>query len=91
MEVRVHLLIGGRVQGVCFRMLTCDEAARRGITGWVRNRLDRTVEIMAEGEEDALQGFTSWCRVGPPQARVTDVDESLSDATGEFSSFRIRY
>jgi len=72
-------------------MLTCDEAARRGITGWVRNRMDRTVEIMAEGKEDALNGFISWCRVGPPHARVTDVDESVSEATGEFSSFRIRY
>ncbi|NQT94255.1 MAG: acylphosphatase [Lentisphaerae bacterium] len=91
MSMRAHLVVGGRVQGVCFRMLTCEEAVRRGITGWVRNRSDGTVEIVAEGEADALRGFVGWCRAGPSHARVMDVDESTSDATGEFRSFRIRY
>ncbi len=91
MNKRCHLLIEGRVQGVCFRMLACDEAVRRGITGWVRNRLDRTVEIVAEGEAGALNEFIGWGRVGPPHARVKDGEESVSDGTGEFRSLPIRY
>ncbi len=91
MKKRIHLVVEGRVQGVCFRMYTQEEAERLGLTGWVRNRHDGTVEAMAEGEEDVLADFLAWCRRGPPHARVTGVKEEHSEATGEFESFDITY
>jgi acylphosphatase len=50
-DARAHLIVKGRVQGVCYRMETEDVARRLNLTGWVRNRRDRTVEIVAEGEK----------------------------------------
>ena len=89
MKKRVHLIIRGRVHGVCFRMYTQEEAGRLGIAGWVRNRPDGSVEVTAEGEAGALDEMAAWCRHGPPHARVTAVDEDRSEATGEFQSFDI--
>jgi len=91
MNRRAHLVISGMVQGVCFRMYTCDEAMRLGITGWVRNCADGTVEVLAEGSEDILGEFVNWCRHGPSHARVTGFEKRYSDATGEFPSFRITF
>jgi acylphosphatase len=67
------------------------EAQRLGLTGVVRNLRDGTVEIVAEGDESALDAFLAWCRRGPSYARVTGVTEQYSDATGEFSGFEITY
>jgi acylphosphatase len=91
MKRRGHFFVSGRVQGVCYRMYACREAERLGVTGWVRNLPDGTVESVAEGEEDALAAFRDWCGRGPPHARVTRVEESYLDATGEFPDFRIAY
>ena len=88
---RVHLIVSGRVQGVCYRMYAVDEARRLGVTGWVRNLLDRTVEVVAEGEKQALGEFLDWCRNGPQFASVTGVKAEYSEATGEFESFEIVY
>lgn len=88
---RAHFIVHGRVQGVCYRMRASDEALRLGLTGWVRNRRDGTVEIVAEGDDKALSEFLAWCRQGPPHARVTDVDAEHSAATGEFGGFVIAY
>jgi acylphosphatase len=86
---RVQLLIRGRVQGVFFRAATQREARRLGITGWVRNRTDGSVEVLAEGEEDAVKELASWARVGPSAARVDSVDVRWRGYTGEFSEFSI--
>ncbi|MBN1674108.1 MAG: acylphosphatase [Kiritimatiellae bacterium] len=91
MNRRVHLLISGRVQGVCFRMYTQNEAQQLGVAGWVRNRDDGRVEVVAEGDEPALAGFVDWCRHGPPYAQVTRFEESYSQPIGEFDGFRVRY
>lgn len=89
--MRAHVIVRGRVQGVCYRMSAQDEAGRMGLTGWVRNQMDGSVEIMAEGRSGDVREFLLWCREGPPAAHVTHVEDSYSDATGEFSSFRITY
>jgi acylphosphatase len=89
MVQRVHCRITGRVQGVCYRLYAREEAARRGLTGWVRNRSDGSVEAVAEGDEQGLEDFVRWCREGPPAARVADVVAEYSEAAGEFRGFLI--
>jgi acylphosphatase len=91
MRRRVHLVIHGLVQGVFYRASTRDAAVRRGLTGWVRNLPDGSVECVAEGEEGALQALVAWCHDGPPGARVERVVEQWSDATGELDRFRVTY
>ena len=71
-----RLRITGRVQGVGFRYAMQDEAARRAINGWVRNRSDGSVEALLQGEADAVEALTAWARHGPRGARVTDVHAS---------------
>lgn len=67
------IVVNGRVQGVFFRALTKEMAIQLGIKGFVRNESDGSVYIEAEGEEDALREFISWCRKGPTRAIVLDV------------------
>lgn len=71
-----HLRIRGRVQGVAYRESMCREAARLGVRGWVRNRLDGSVEAVIEGETAALEAILAWVHRGPPAAQVTAVEVS---------------
>jgi len=89
--VRAHVFVSGRVQGVFFRSETQDEAIRRSLTGWVRNILDGRVEAVFEGEKENVERLIEFCRRGPHGARVTRVDVSWENYTGEFKGFRIRY
>jgi len=91
LKVRAQVLISGRVQGVFFRSETQDEAVRHGLTGWVRNLPDGRVEAVFEGEKDRVDALIEFCRRGPPGARVTKVEVTLSDYKGEFKSFSIHY
>ena len=86
---RVQLIVRGRVTGVFFRAAAQREARRLGITGWVKNRPDGGVEILAEAEEEAVKEMISWAQRGPSAARVEDVDIRWRGYTGEFSDFRI--
>jgi acylphosphatase len=86
---RVSLRIRGKVQGVFFRESTRVEATRLGLKGWVRNRADSSVEAVAEGEPAALEEFIRWCHRGPQAARVTDVERTDSEPTGEFRAFHV--
>lgn len=85
---RVHLVVSGRVQGVCFRLYTVREAKRLGLSGWVRNLRSGDVEVLAEGDEAALKDLERWCRKGPAHAVVTDVVSRYGDPSGEFGDFR---
>jgi acylphosphatase len=87
MKRRVRLQISGVVQGVSFRWSMEREARRLGVSGWVRNRRDGSVESVAEGDEAILKELIEWAHEGPPGARVTNVESEWSDATGEFSRF----
>lgn len=87
---RVHILVSGKVQGVFYRATTKEVADRLGLTGWVRNLPDGRVEIVAEGEEDALKNLISWCWEGPPLARVDNVEVRWEPYRGEYDSFSVR-
>jgi len=68
-----HVIIEGRVQGVAFRWATRDKALELGVRGWVRNRIDGSVEAHCEGPESALEPMLAWLHEGPRMARVTGV------------------
>lgn len=88
---RFHASISGRVQGVGFRYHARETARDLGITGYVRNRSDGTVEVLAEGEEGALRQFLSWLHTGPRLARVENVDTNWESFEGDFETFGVRY
>ena len=75
-----HLLIRGRVQGVGFRYSMAHEARRLGLSGWVRNRREGTVEAVIAGEAEALATLLAWTRRGPPAAHVEHVTVTLTPA-----------
>jgi len=87
---RLHIQVYGRVQGVGFRYTCCREARALGLTGWVRNRPDDSVEIVAEGSPAALETFGDWCRHGPTYAEVEQVLIASEPARGEYQTFEIR-
>lgn len=86
---QVHLLVRGRVQGVFFRASTQREARRLGLTGWVKNRSDGVIEILAEGEEEEIKELIGWTNRGPSAARVDAVDVRWRSYTGQHADFRI--
>jgi acylphosphatase len=73
MAERIHVVVTGLVQGVGFRYFVQARAIKHGVGGWVRNLDDGSVELLAEGEADALDAFLDAVRVGPRAARVTDL------------------
>ena len=78
-----HLLIEGLVQGVGYRAAMRSEAERLGVTGWIRNRADGSVEAVAQGPADLLERFVARARLGPPAARVTAVHVTVARAEHE--------
>jgi len=86
----LHALISGTVQGVFFRAGAQEEALRLGLTGFVMNRPDGSVELVAEGERKALEDLLSWCLRGPSGAVVRDVEFVWEEAQGAFSDFEIK-
>lgn len=69
-----HLVVHGTVQGVFYRTSAEQEARRLRVAGWVRNRSDGTVELVAEGDDEAVDALVRWAHQGPPHATVTGVD-----------------
>ncbi|RJP87638.1 MAG: acylphosphatase [Desulfobacteraceae bacterium] len=87
----VHVMIRGRVQGVCFRMETRKAAIQVNVRGWVKNRPDGAVEGVFEGTPENVEALINWCRRGPRMASVSDVVVRDLDYTGEYEDFSIRY
>ena len=90
-NIRAHLMISGRVQGVFYRMETKSAADRIGVFGWVRNKRDGRVEVVVEGEKQKVEMLIQWCKTGPPAARVQDVDVAWEQHKGGFTSFEVTY
>ncbi len=90
MNIRVHVFISGKVQGVFFRSGTKEKAEELGVSGWVRNLADGRVEAVFEGEEGSVKRMIAWCRKGPEYARVDDVKVISENYTGEFKGFTLR-
>ncbi|HSD82888.1 MAG TPA: acylphosphatase [Anaerolineae bacterium] len=86
---RLHATVFGRVQGVSFRFYTRDTASELDLTGWVANRYDGSVEVVAEGPHVALDRLLEFLHQGPPMARVDLVQHEFFPATGEFKRFTI--
>ncbi len=89
MMVRMLITVTGRVQGVCFRYFTGQRAQALGVTGWVKNLPDSTVEGCFEGEESAVAALVEWCGHGPEEARVDQVTVVREEFSGEFQGFII--
>jgi acylphosphatase len=81
-RVCIRALVRGTVQGVFFRASTKSKADELGVTGWVRNRSDGSVEFLAQGEASAVNVLVEWARQGPPMACVTEL---VVDASGSMT------
>lgn len=90
-NLRAHVFISGRVQGVNFRWYTQRKAEELGLTGWVRNLHDGRVEAVFEGREQAVKNAVNWCHTGPPWAWVDKVDVKYEQPTGDFKRFRVTW
>ena len=88
---QLHAIVKGIVQGVNFRYYTQQRAGRLRLTGWVRNRPDGAVEVLAEGPRPALDQLLIFLQQGPPAASVTEVREEWAAATVQFKQFDIRF
>ena len=88
----VRVLISGRVQGVCFRACTRDQAQILNLSGWVRNLSDGRVEARFEGPPNIIDQMLEWCKVGAPASSVSDLEVSEeAPPTGNSKAFEIRY
>jgi acylphosphatase len=83
-----RLAIRGRVQGVFYRESMRREAGRLGVTGWVSNRRDGTVEAVVQGPAEAVEAIIAWARRGPEDAQVEAVE--VAEAEGDFFTFEKR-
>lgn len=88
---RFHAIITGVVQGVFFRSNTQRMASNLGLTGWVKNLDNGSVEVIAEGDEEVLKRLLEWLHQGPEDARVDSVKSEWLEPTGEFKEFSIQY
>jgi acylphosphatase len=85
-----QIRVSGRVQGVGYRVSLQDEASRRGVTGWVRNRRDGTVEALLQGPPAAIDAVIAWARRGPPGAQVDGLSETAAQPDAAHARFALR-
>ena len=85
----VHLIIIGKVQGVYYRASAKDMADSLGIRGWVKNAPGGHVEVLASGRPENIERFVTWCKNGPPRAKVAEVQITEKEEM-DFENFRIK-
>jgi len=90
-NIRAHLFVSGKVQGVFFRETVRKKAAKEEVTGWVKNLRDERVEAVFEGKESRVKKMVDWARSGPIWAKVDSLDVIWEDYKNEFKEFEIRY
>ena len=91
MTQRITLKIYGLVQMVMFRDFIQRKARKLGLVGWVKNKDDGTVRVVAEGEKDNLEKLISLCYNGPILSKVDKIDVDWQEPNGEFDEFEIKY
>lgn len=89
MPVQKNIIIKGYVQGVSYRKQTARVANNLGVSGWVRNVSNGSVEAVIEGEESAVDALISWCAFGPKRGRVEEVEIITSGAGNGYTGFSI--
>jgi acylphosphatase len=87
---QIRITVSGRVQGVGFRWSTKSEADLLGVKGYVRNLPDRTVEIVAQGHQAAVERLIAWSREGPPHSHVSNVEVTEQVAQSYYAEFTIQ-
>jgi acylphosphatase len=90
-RVRARIRVEGVVQGVYYRYSTRQKAEELGVSGWVRNHLDGSVECLAEGARDKVEALIQWCRHGPPGARVDRIQTHWEEYKGDVQGFSIQH
>lgn len=90
-EARVHLFIKGEVQGVFYRAFTRNLAHKFELNGWVRNLHDGGVEALFEGKKEVIDKAIKECYIGPPGARVTEIEVKWETFIGDQKGFVVRY
>jgi acylphosphatase len=89
-NANLHMFVSGRVQGVGFRAFAYGAAQRLNLVGWVRNRFNGDVEIVAEGPRQQLEVLLGMIRQGPPAALVTELKYDWQEPVGSYSRFEMR-
>lgn len=84
-----RFLVSGRVQGVFYRASTQHQARLLGLTGWVRNRYDGRVEVLACGDQQQLEALAKWLEIGPEYAKVTNIEVSTENLPVTATSFDV--
>jgi acylphosphatase len=84
-------LVSGRVQGVFFRQNTLEKAQTLNLKGWVKNTEDGKVEAVFEGDKEKIKKILEWMRIGPPLAKVENLEIRWEDFKDEFENFEIKY
>ena len=86
-----HVKVYGRVQGVGFRYSARTIAHRIGVTGWVRNESDGTVEVVCEGDTESVKRYVKWLAKGPLGARVLRIEDKAIPYTGSYRTFTVEF
>ena len=90
-KIRAHIIVSGRVQGVCYRQDTVKQAQKLGLSGWIKNLDDGRVEAVFEGEKKSVEKIINWAKKGSVFARVLNLNIDWQEYKGEFSNFEIKY
>jgi acylphosphatase len=88
-QIRAHVFVTGRVQGVGYRYATVETASQLGLSGWVRNLPDSRVEAVFEGKREIVEEMVRWCHEGPPAAMVKEVALEYEELEG-LQGFEVR-
>jgi acylphosphatase len=89
-DERARVRVSGKVQGVFFRDSTREKASSLNLDGWVRNLPDGRVEAVFEGPSEKVREMVEWCRSGPPQADVEEVEADYEPPEDDLSGFEVR-
>ena len=91
MKVQYELNITGRVQGVGYRYFAAQKANEMGITGWVKNAVDGSVIVVAQGIEEEIKTFIDYLYIGPTRSRVDQISKVKFNTLSDFNNFSVKY